>query len=267
VSRVASPLILCYHAVADDWDSDLAVTTAQLREQLEYFAARGYVGATFSQSEEQRVAGDGGRRVVVTFDDGFRSVLRARPILDSIGFPGTVFVVSRYVSTGQPFGWHGVAQWLESPLGRELESLTWEECRDLRESGWEIGSHTLTHPLLPLLDDARCRDELEQSRREVAAHLGSCETLAYPYGQATAAVAAAARTAGYRAACTLRFARQGEGPFLRSRIGIVRSDTLRRVALKAHPMVSVVRATPLARLAERMRMVGSSRQSFDQVAA
>ncbi|HEX9093432.1 MAG TPA: hypothetical protein VF902_05565, partial [Coriobacteriia bacterium] len=63
-------LVLCYHAVSEDWPADLAVTPGQLDDQIRYLTGRGYRGATFT---EALTGHRSGRTVVVTFDDAFQS--------------------------------------------------------------------------------------------------------------------------------------------------------------------------------------------------
>ena len=139
------PLFLAYHAVGT-WSPALAIPEAVLRAQLSFLRRRGYVGLTAAEAERRQQDGTlPPRTVVVTFDDGFRSVLRARAILDDVGFPATVFAVTSFVESGEPLRWPGLEQ--------SEESLGWSELARLREAGWEVGSHTATHPLLPDLDD------------------------------------------------------------------------------------------------------------------
>jgi peptidoglycan/xylan/chitin deacetylase (PgdA/CDA1 family) len=66
-----------------------------------------------------------------------------------------------------------------------------------------FGSHTLTHPHLTALSEPEWRRELTESKRLLEDRLGRpVETLAYPYGDFSPAIAAAAREAGYRAGFT-----------------------------------------------------------------
>jgi peptidoglycan/xylan/chitin deacetylase (PgdA/CDA1 family) len=254
------PLLLCYHALSDNWDSDLAVSKEQFTSLLEQLAERGYRGVTLSEAERLRASGTRTKCLAVTFDDGFKSVLAARPILDRLGFLATVFVVTDFVSTTRPFDWYGMEPWLGSHHRHELESVSWQDCKELQAAGWEIGSHTATHPVLPLIDAERSLDELTRSRAAVIEQLGSCSTLAYPYGQATRDTAAQAARAGYTTACTLSFAQRPDLPLLRPRIGLVRGDSARRTMLKVNPLVNAARRTPLADLIQRARLTGSSRQ-------
>ena len=86
------------HHVSSSLESSLAVPEALLSDHVDYLVRRGYVGLTFGEAERRRQDEVLPRRsVVVTFDDGFASVLRAKPILDAAGFPATVFAVTRFV--------------------------------------------------------------------------------------------------------------------------------------------------------------------------
>ena len=182
------PLILSYHAVSSTWDASLAISPEVLRNQLEFVHRRGYVGFTFAESEYRRR--DGGlpsKSVVITFDDGFRSTLRAKPILDALGYQATIFVVTSFVDSGEPLAWPGMEGPANGDPDGELQPLSWSELKHLVDEGWEVGSHTVTHPLLTTVSDDALRSELIGSRTTIAERLGSCESLAYPYGIADSA--------------------------------------------------------------------------------
>ena len=123
----------------------------------------------------------------------------------------------------------------------------------LRDRGWEVGSHTVTHALLTEVDDARLAAELADSRRAIVERLGACATLAYPYGIADARVAAAARSAGYLAACTLTGAHVEDEPLRRPRVGMTSADTGRRLRAKLSPLGVALRRSRAARTVRRLR--------------
>jgi len=229
---VSRPLILCYHGLSSTWRSSLAIPVERLESQLSKLRRRGWTGLTFREAERRRSAGTlPEKSVVVTFDDGYASTLDARPVLDELGFPATVFVVTRFVDSGNPLTWDGIGHWAVSESASELRTLVWSDLVELADAGWEVGSHTVTHPRLVDVDDATLEDELVESRERIAAQLGSCDTIAYPYGLADRRVAAAAARAGYRAACTLSSFAADE-PHLRPRIGMYPSDGPVRSSLK-----------------------------------
>lgn len=225
-------LVLCYHAVSPDWPADLSVRPEAFAKQLEYLHQAGYRGITFTEAVQQRARG---RRVAVTFDDAYASVASlAKPMLDSYGWPATVFAVSDFAQDGRPVRWDGVSHWETTPHAHELSSLDWPALRSLRAAGWEVGSHTVTHPHLTTVDDDRLAFELEASRAAVENALGeSCASIAYPYGDVDARVVEAAAKAGYVAAAALP-ARWNQIAALEwPRVGVWHTDSLPRFLMKS----------------------------------
>jgi len=234
--------VLCYHAVSDTWPAALSVRPRRLEAQLDFLLRRGYRGATFHDAVTSQPAG---RTVVVTFDDAFRSVLdHAFPILEQAGIPGTVFVPTRFPDDGRPLGWPGIDQWAATPHAHELAGLSWEQLGTLAHAGWEIGSHSRTHPRLTRLDDAALAAELADSRAACERGTGTaCRSVAYPYGDVDRRVAGAARAAGYSAGAALPDRPGPAAPLAWPRVGVWHTDRLWRFALKASPLVTRLRST------------------------
>jgi peptidoglycan/xylan/chitin deacetylase (PgdA/CDA1 family) len=232
---MADVLVLCYHAVSERFPAALSVTPGAFERQLHLLAKAGYRGATF----EEAVQGGSGRTVAVTFDDAYLSVLTlAKPLLDAAGFPATVYAPTAYLDTpDRPLRWEGIEQWHGGEHERELVPMSWDQLGELAEAGWEVGSHTRTHPHLTRLDDDALREELTESRATVERHFGRCPTLAYPYGDHDERVVAAAGAAGYAAAGTLPARLHAERPLAWPRVGVYHTDDERRFRFKvARPM-------------------------------
>jgi peptidoglycan/xylan/chitin deacetylase (PgdA/CDA1 family) len=252
--RETRPLVLGYHAVSSTWQSPLAVSESALRAQLGYLRKRGYVGLTLADAERRRRDGTLPRRsVVVTFDDGYASTERAATILAESGFPGTVFVVTDFVESGELLSWPGIEELRSSESEDELRPLTWEAAERLAEGGWEVGSHTMSHPLLTRVGDSRLRAELEGSRAAIAQRLGSCSSLAYPYGPADERVAAAAERAGYEVAVMLTFTQLVDEPLRRPRVGMTSRDTGLRLMAQTSGPGQAFRRSVIARSARALR--------------
>jgi peptidoglycan/xylan/chitin deacetylase (PgdA/CDA1 family) len=197
------------------------------------------VGATFTDAVLRPPAP---RTLAVTFDDAYRSVLAlARPVLDELGLPGTVYVPTDFAGAGEPMSWPGIDEWIGGPHAAELLPLGWEELGALADAGWEVGSHTRSHPHLTTLGDDALQAELGESRAAVAAALGRpCRSIAYPYGDMDRRVVDAARAAGYEAGGAIGSTRPPsrlDWP----RVGVYQRDTAARFALKASPLVRRVR--------------------------
>lgn len=230
-----SILVVCYHAVSSEWPGELAVSPKRLEGQLRYLLRRGFEPVTFTDA----VTGSKqGSLMAVTFDDAYRSVYeRARPILDRLGVPGTVFVPTGFPDRGVPMSWPGIEHWLRGPWASELVPASWDELRSLSRSGWEIGSHTRWHPDLPRLGDAELAEELEGSRRDCEGHVEArCTAISYPYGHADERVARRAAGAGYIAGAGLyeRLMRNSteSDPMLWPRLFVSRGDGSLRAWVK-----------------------------------
>jgi peptidoglycan/xylan/chitin deacetylase (PgdA/CDA1 family) len=79
--------------------------------------------------------------------------------------------------------------------------MSWDDARGLIQRGFELGSHTVTHPILSRVSSEQLRCELIESRKRVEAETGSrCIAIAYPNGSPrdySPAVLQAAEEAGY----------------------------------------------------------------------
>jgi peptidoglycan/xylan/chitin deacetylase (PgdA/CDA1 family) len=239
-------VVLGYHAVGP-WHSNLVVSEDALRRQVARFAEGGFTGLTVTESERRLREGTlPPRTVVFTFDDGFRTMLRAKAILDDAGYPATAFVVTGFADGRRPLHWYGLRSALGESPASLLQPITWDEAAELAAGGWEIGSHTVTHPLLSNLPRVDLLRELEESRQAVAAQFGRCDSVAYPYGVPDATVAAAAAQLGYRSGWVLTGAHVTRGPFLRPRLGVVDADVGLRLRVQTSAAGLLMRRSPLA---------------------
>jgi peptidoglycan/xylan/chitin deacetylase (PgdA/CDA1 family) len=241
-------LVLCFHAVSEDWPSGLAVPPEQLREALRLLLDRGYAAATFAAVARREAPA---KAFAVTFDDGYRSVItRALPVMAELGVPGTIFVTSNWVGAEAPMTWPGIDHWTPGDYEEELIPAGWEELRGLLREGWEVGSHTMSHPRLPELDDEALAAELTGSREKCVDELGvDCASIAYPYGASDERVERATAEAGYAVGAVLRH--YGSGPYGWPRIGVYPNDRGRRFKLKVSPVVRMLRASILGRVLDR----------------
>ena len=236
---------LCYHAVSPDWPAPLSLEPDVLDEQLALLARRGYAGVPAREALSGHAPE---RAVILTFDDAYRSVLElAKPILDRHGMRASVYVPTDWAGRAEPMTWPGIDQWLGGPHEHELACMSWDELRALEAAGWEVGSHTRSHPRLPEVDDdAALMDELEGSRARCEEELGRpCESIAYPYGAHDERVVAVAGRAGYRYGLTLPSRLHGKRDLAWPRVGIYHVDRGGRFRLKVAPALRALRGSPL----------------------
>lgn len=98
---------------------------------------------------------------------------------------------------------HATAAFVASAPDREAFDLAaWDELRTLDPAIVTVGSHTMTHPILPSMSDGQIEAELRDSRRMIEARLARpAEFFSYPNGDFDERTVAGVRRY-YRAAVT-----------------------------------------------------------------
>jgi len=148
------------------------------------------------------------RSVALTFDDGYCSHYEiAFRLMREFGVPGTFFVITSRVGTG--------------------EFLDWTMAAEMARAGMRFGSHAHNHVVLTTLKSDRVKEELRVSRQMLEQRL-SCaiEVLAVPYGFCDQHVLDAAWESGYRVVCTSRPWPAQVGSRVLSRVGVSRQTSL-----------------------------------------
>ena len=225
-------LVLCYHGISETWPAATSVRPGDFREQLEEFTRHGYRGATLSEALTVPPAE---KTLVVTFDDAHRSVFElAAPVMAELSIPGTIYVPTAYADTDRPMAWDGYDTWKGTEHEDELLCMSWEELRAVAADGWEIGSHTKTHPRLSRIDEAQIVTELAESRVECEERMGApCASIAYPYSDYDDRTVRAAGAAGYRFAVTVPRGPAPALPLQWPRVGVYNGESAKRVRLRA----------------------------------
>lgn len=139
------------------------------------------------------------RRIVLSFDDGFRSVLEhALEPLREHRFQAMQFIVADRI--GQRNEWDLASGEIPEPL---MDSA---QIRDWLAAGHQIGSHTLSHPFLTRAPRERAREEISSSKKSLEDKFGvAVRHFCYPYGDWNPEVRELVAEAGYQTACTTEF--------------------------------------------------------------
>ena len=86
----------------------------------------------------------------------------------------------------------------------EYEALDWNKIREISQAGFEIGSHSVSHPVMTSLNDESLHHELARSKLDIENQIGSpVSSFCYPNGQPfdfDDRVKAAVHAAGYKSA-------------------------------------------------------------------
>jgi len=141
----------------------------------------------------------GQHHVVVTIDDGLlSSIENAIPELVQRRIPVVLFALPGLLGT--------VPRWAEfgtDSIGKEIIA-TADRLRELPRDLITIGSHTMTHPLLPSLSEDESKFQLIASRAELEKLLNREITLfSFPYGEFSDPLIQLCREAGYQRVFTV----------------------------------------------------------------
>ena len=185
-SEVVVPILLYHHIAAQGSDQRYFVTPTQFAEQMQWLVDHGYEAITEAQLAE--VIGNGGvlpeKPVIITFDDGNADFFKgAYPVMSRLKLVGVAFLITDRID--QP------------------GSINSDQVRELINAGWEIGSHTASHP--DLLDQrTNPSQEIGGSREWLNRQFGiNVVSFAYPYGLMDDSIAKMVRENGYTSAARL----------------------------------------------------------------
>ncbi len=167
--------ILMYHDIGEH-DSPWCVSHSEFEKQMAFLHEQGYESISLAELEEGiRQNKEASKKfVVITFDDGRKSVYTlAFPVLQKYGYKATIFVVPQWID-GK-----------EIPANENYSAfLSWEELEMLRDAGFELGSHSLSHKNLTKLPFTGMMGELNAAEKIISERLGvALRHFAYPYGE------------------------------------------------------------------------------------
>jgi len=173
------PPVLCYHKV--ERRQELGVTRIspkRFAKQIERLARAGWKSLGLSEviacANGSRMAAP--NELAITFDDGYRGLREhAFPVLEAHGFRATCFVITDFAGK--------LNRWDVAYGGRRFAHLAWRDMRAWQGRGIEFASHTATHPRLTRMSELGVYEELDRSRRTMAAELGAePAAVSYPFG-------------------------------------------------------------------------------------
>jgi peptidoglycan/xylan/chitin deacetylase (PgdA/CDA1 family) len=196
---------------------DLFVSPDDFARQIAWLAAHGYRAVTLRRVYDNWHQGTWlpAHPIVVSFDDGYRSQYTAAlPILRARHWPA---VLNLTVDHEDDF-------WGLPP----------RLVRALIDAGWELDSHTLTHPDLTGLGDTDLHHEVAGSRAALRHQFGvPVDFFCYPSGRFDERVVGVVKAAGYLGATSTRYglARPGDLYWL-ARVRVNGSDGLAGFAAK-----------------------------------
>jgi peptidoglycan/xylan/chitin deacetylase (PgdA/CDA1 family) len=185
----------------------------------------------------------------VTFDDGFASVYEhAMPTLLREGLAATIFLVAETLDgEGAPI------DWIKDPKAPR-RALSRAKVLELRDAGFEIGSHSYAHHDLTTLLDEEIVADLRRSREVLEGLVeGPVTLLAYPGGSNNERVRKAAGIAGFQNSFAMADTERPGLPHAIPRVGLYRGQGTATLKAKTSPWFWRMRASPVHPLIERLR--------------
>lgn len=210
--------ILCYHRFSGDCDSPLCLPSLVFDQHMKFLKENGYSVVRSSDLFHFLQNGQSlpEKSVVITVDDGYRSVYDvAYPILKKYGFTATLFIYTDFV-------------------GASRNAVTWDQLREMKVNGFEVGGHSMSHTDLTVQRDGEDRKafldridkELRVSKQIIDEKLQQDTIfLAFPYGRYNSTVLGISERLGYEMAVSVK---RGSNPAFSSPLTLKRHQILRR---------------------------------------
>lgn len=188
--------ILSYHHFGENCESNLCISASVFDQQMRYLKNNGYRVITMRELLRfmQYRHAIPKRSILITIDDGYRSAYEiAYPLLKKYGFTATLFVYTDYI-------------------GVSRSAITWDQLREMKADGFEIGSHTISHcDLTKKMTGEQYQDYMERIKKEICVSKQIIDkelrqdtlSFAYPYSRYNASVLSLCEQAGYKVGVTV----------------------------------------------------------------
>jgi peptidoglycan/xylan/chitin deacetylase (PgdA/CDA1 family) len=157
------------------------MTYADFEQEMAWLHSDGYEAVTLDELMDNWCHGGTlpTKPIVIAFDNGYPpQVTEAPRVLSQYGWPGVLNEITE-------------------------DHLSDAKLKSVLKLGWEIDSHSLTHPDLTALTASELQAQVVQSRQYLPKHLGvPSNSFCYPSSDDNATVEAAVKSAGYEDATT-----------------------------------------------------------------
>ena len=173
--------ILMYHSIGDGTGykrsaRDLFCSPPQFWAHLLYIQQAGYQTVTFKDVMNDRFLQ---KKIILTFDDGYENQWEAYDELLKRHMVAVFFPVLRAVDKNHKY-------------------LNSDQLRVMARMGMEIGSHSMTHPVLSRSNAKKVEYEIKESKLQLEKITGKeVITFCYPYGRYNNKVMQVTESVGY----------------------------------------------------------------------
>ena len=153
-------------------------TLRMLRDAFEFVS---FADAVQLLRDSRRPAG---RYLSFSFDDGYRDNYElVAPLLSESGASACFFITTAFIECEEAYRRHFLRDVVRQPEARR--PMTWAMVKELANSGFEIGAHTIDHPNLAQIDLAEAERQVLTGALDLETRIGSvCRWFAWPFGTA-----------------------------------------------------------------------------------
>lgn len=222
LGRTNPIIVLCYHSIADDnWRFSVGIN--EFKKQVELLLKKyqpislsdlyGYINGV---KELKRPS------FVITFDDGYKDILKTKSFLKSKRITPAVFVLGTSENKIN-----------RKSLGTNRKLLSQKDINILQKSGWEIGYHGMSHTPLTHVN-GNLKEEISSSYKYFA----------YPKGKYSKRVVSKIKESKYRLALTMddSIISVKTNPYILPRVGVDGSHSFSEFTTSASPSVIAFRS-------------------------
>lgn len=173
------PVMILYHHLVSDRPHRFGVGTAYFLRQVNYLLRHYRV---VSLSEAVRLIREGPvtvPTVAITFDDGYAdNFVNLRAVSEETGVSIGYFVATEHIAKGKEFA--------HDELFNEhgFPPNTWQQLEIMRQSGYELASHTRNHADCGSTEEVFLQSEIAGSLEDFKQMLGPTTHFSFPYGLA-----------------------------------------------------------------------------------
>ncbi|HEY5547989.1 MAG TPA: polysaccharide deacetylase family protein [Coriobacteriia bacterium] len=229
--------VLLYHDLAALTRGDKGLARDRFRHDLARMTAWGFSFRSMPEFLAGKASGP--KDIIITFDDGGRSLLDcALPVLEEFSATATMFVVAAFVGC----------------KGSHMDFLTWDDLDEVAARGVGIGSHALSHLPLTGSDPIAIQREVFGAAEIFDRHGHAPRTFAYPYGRRSDEAKQVVRDAGFEAAFMIKKGGQDPLEIRRRLLTLAEPSPLLRFYLSDHYFG--VRKAIVSTVPERFRREG-----------
>lgn len=186
--------ILVYHSVRPHIDHESKnvdaydITPELFEMELKYLRDEHFEVITMDEMYTMTQHGDKNpdqKKVILSFDDGWENQYTyAFPLLQKYAMPAIFYVYTK-------------------PIGYK-NFLSWDNLKEMKEAGMEIGSHTVTHPFFKKSSAKDLRRELSLSKKTLEEKLQmKVNHFAAPFGYSNEEIEKEVKAAGYTTGRTI----------------------------------------------------------------